>query len=57
MLRRKESYVYILAGVVIAVCVVLGVPYALTEVYERRVSFTFPVFNVLLEALVASFMA
>jgi diphthamide synthase (EF-2-diphthine--ammonia ligase) len=56
MLRRKESYVYILAGVVIVVCVVLGVAYALTEVYERTVSFMFPVFNVSLGALVASFI-
>jgi len=57
MLRRKESYVYILAGVVIVVCVVLDIAYALTEVYERTASFTFPVFNVSLGALVASFIA
>jgi len=57
MLRRKESYVYILAGLVMVVCVVLGVAYALREVYERTVSFTFPVFNVSLGALVASFIA
>jgi len=57
MLRRKESYVYILAGLVMVVCVVLGVACVIRKVYERTVSFTFPVLNVSLEALVTSFIA
>ena len=48
---------YILAGRVIVVCVVLGIAYALTEAYERTVSLPFPLFNVSLGALVASFIA
>jgi hypothetical protein len=56
MLRRKERYVYILAGMAIVVCVVPGIAYALTEVYERTVSVPFPVFKVSLGAWVASYI-
>ena len=51
MLKGKESFVYTLAGVVIVVA------YALTEVYERTVSFAFPVFNVSLVVLSVSLTA